>query len=70
MMYLEISSKLRRVRVDEREFLCGEAFTRDSDNLSGGPKTMLDAHELPECRGEAAPEITPPPEVAIKPSGT
>jgi len=67
MMYLEISSKLRRVRVDERElFLCGETFTRDSD----GPKTMLDAHELPECRGEAAPEITPAPEVAIKPSGT
>ena len=70
MMYLEISSKLRRVRVDERESLCGETFTRDSDDFSGGPTTMLDARELPEGRGEAAPEITPATEVAIKPSGT
>lgn len=69
-MYLEISSKLRRVRVDERESLRGETFTRDSDDFSGGPKTMLDARELPEGSGEAAPEIPPTPEVAIKPSGT
>jgi hypothetical protein len=70
MMYLEISSKLRRVRVDEREFLCGETFTLDPDEVSGGPKMMLDARELPEGRGEAAPEITPALEVAIRPSGT
>ena len=70
MMYLEISSKLRRVRVDERKFLCGETFTRDSDDFSGGPKMMLEARELAEGRGEAAPEIAPPLEVAIKPSGT
>jgi hypothetical protein len=72
MMYLEISSKLRRVRLDEGGFLCGEAFTRDSEDfkLSGGTKMMLDARELPDGAGEAVPEIDTAPEVAIKPSGT
>jgi hypothetical protein len=70
MMYLEISSKLRRVRLDEEEFLWGEALTRDSEGFSGGTRTMLDARELPEGMGEAVPEIDPALEVAIKPSGT
>ncbi len=70
MMYLEISSKLRRVRLDEKELLgCEEGFTRDSD-LSGGTRTMLDARELPEGVGEVPVEINPPAEEAIKPSGT
>ena len=41
---------------------------RESD-LSGCTKTMLDARELPDGMGEAAPEIGPA-ELAIKPSGT
>jgi hypothetical protein len=70
MMYLEISSKLRRVRLDERELLwCEEGFTRESD-LSGGTRAMLDARELPEGVGEVPVEMNPPAEEAIKPSGT
>jgi hypothetical protein len=71
MMYLEISSKLRRVRLDEKELLwCEEVFTRDSEDLSGGTRIMLDARELPEGVGEVPVEINPPVEEAIKPSGT
>lgn len=66
---MKISSKLRRVRLDENEFLCGEAFARDSDDLSGGTRAMLDARELPEGMGEGAPE-NEPAEEAIRPSGT
>jgi len=70
MMYLEISSKLRRVRLDEKGLLCCEGgFTRDSD-LSGGTRMMLDARELPEGVGEVPVEMNPPVEEAIKPSGT
>ena len=71
MMYLEISSKLRRVRLDEKELLwCEEGFTRDSEDLSGGKMIMLDARELPEGVGEVPAEMNPPVEEAIKPSGT
>lgn len=47
-------------------------FKRHSEDLSGGTKTMLDARELPasEGMGEAAPEIDPAPDDAIRPSGT
>jgi hypothetical protein len=69
MMYLKISSKLRRVRLDEKKLLCGEAFAQDSDDLSNGIRAMLDARELPEGMGEGAPE-NDPAEDAIRPSGT
>lgn len=69
MMYLEISSKLRRVRLDEKEILRGEGFTRGSEDLSCCAKMMLDARELPEGVGEAPAEMNPAAE-AIKPSGT
>jgi hypothetical protein len=68
-MYLEISSKLRRVRLDEKELLRGEGFTRDSEDLSGGRRMMLDARELPEGVGETPAEMNPAEE-AIRPSGT
>lgn len=64
MMYLEISSKLRRVRLDEKELLRGEGL-----DLSGGKRMMLDARELPEGVGEVLVEINPAEE-AIRPSGT
>lgn len=72
MMYLEISSKLRRVRLDEEKWLlCGEDFTRDSEDLSGWwAKMMLDARELAEGVGEVPLEEINPAEEAIKPSGT
>jgi hypothetical protein len=71
MMYLEISSKLRRVRLDEKELLWREeAFMRDSEDLSGGTMITLDARELPEGVGEVPVEMNPPVEEAIKPSGT
>jgi hypothetical protein len=63
-MYLEISSKLRRVRLDEKELLRGEGL-----DLSGGKRMMLDARELPEGVGEVLVEINPAEE-AIRPSGT
>jgi hypothetical protein len=71
MIYLEISSKLRRVRLDEKEVLCGEGFAaRMSEDLSGGGmRMMLDARELPEGVGEAPAEMNPAEE-AIRPSGT
>jgi len=55
--------------LDEKELLCGEGFARDSEDLSGGTKMMLDAHELPEGVGEVPVEINPAEE-AINPSGT
>jgi hypothetical protein len=71
MMYLEISSKFRRVRLDEKELLwCEEDFTRNSEDLSGGTMITLDARELPEGVGEVPVEMNPPVEDAIKPSGT
>jgi hypothetical protein len=48
---------------------CEAGFTRDSEDLSG-VKRMLDARELPEGVGEAAPEMNPAAEEAIRPSGT
>jgi hypothetical protein len=69
MMYLEMSSKLRRVRLDEKELLRGEGFARNSEDLSGCAKIMLDARELPEGVGETPAEMNPAEE-AIKPSGT
>jgi hypothetical protein len=69
MMYLEISSKLRRVRLDEKELFRGEGLARDSEDLPGGTRMMLDARELPEGVGEVPVEMNPAEE-AIKPSGT
>ena len=57
--------------MDEKELLwCEEGFTRDSEDLSGGTRIMLDARELPEGVGEVPVEMNPPVEEAIKPSGT
>jgi len=57
--------------LDEKELLwCEEGFTRDSEDLSGGTRIMLDARELPEGVGEVPVEMNPPVEEAIKPSGT
>ena len=73
MMYLETSSKLKSVRKAEDSVLFwGETLlTRERDSgRSGGTKAMrLDARELSEGTGDAAPEIGPPLDV-IKPSGT
>ena len=57
--------------MDEKELLWREeGFTRDSEDLSGGTRIMLDARELPESVGEVPVEMNPPVEEAIKPSGT
>lgn len=55
--------------MDKEELLCGEGFTRGSEDLSCCAKMMLDARELPEGVGEAPAEMKPAEE-AIKPSGT